>query len=235
MDEKKRPYRIKVTRNGPFLVTGNVPLDEKVIVPDGRTQVRFEDGRALPQAETYALCRCGRSKNPPFCDGSHERHGFIGREVASQAPFIERSTRLKGKTLDILDDGRCAYARFCHSDRGRLSELIKSSDDPENRSAALKAIVECPAGRLVAVDEDGTVIEPELEPGISVLQDPRLGVGGPLYVHGGIPIESADGEVYEVRNRITLCRCGQSEIMPFCDAKHVSIRFKDPTGQGKTP
>ncbi|HEY0196583.1 MAG TPA: CDGSH iron-sulfur domain-containing protein, partial [Methanobacterium sp.] len=39
--------------------------------------------------------------------------------------------------------------------------------------------------------------------------------------------ESADGYVYEVRNRVTLCRCGQSENKPFCDGTHMEIGFND--------
>ena len=229
MSESMRSYRIKILKNGPYLVTGSVPLREQIIVPHGQTEYHFEEGRALPQAETYSLCRCGKSRNAPFCDGTHMKIGFTGDEKASRAPFMERATRLKGLTLDILDDGRCAFARFCHSDRGRLGHLIKVSDDPDNRAAALKAITECPAGRLVAVDKDGTVIEPELEPCVSILKDQEKSVCGPIYVQGGIPIESADGEVYEVRNRITLCRCGQSDIMPFCDARHVASKFTEIT------
>jgi CDGSH-type Zn-finger protein len=39
--------------------------------------------------------------------------------------------------------------------------------------------------------------------------------------------EGAGFETYEVRNRVTLCRCGASTNKPFCDASHVSIGFTD--------
>jgi len=32
---------------------------------------------------------------------------------------------------------------------------------------------------------------------------------------------SEDGKPYRIRNRLTLCRCGRSENMPFCDGSHV--------------
>jgi hypothetical protein len=70
-------------------------------------------------------------------------------------------------------------------------------------------------------------MEPELEPQIAVLQDPEKGVSSALYVQGGVPIESCDGTVYEVRNRVTLCRCGHSSDMPFCDASHIYEDFQE--------
>jgi CDGSH-type Zn-finger protein len=40
-------------------------------------------------------------------------------------------------------------------------------------------------------------------------------------------VTGADGAPYEVRNRVTLCRCGASRNKPFCDGTHASIGFKD--------
>jgi CDGSH-type Zn-finger protein len=48
-----------------------------------------------------------------------------------------------------------------------------------------------------------------------------------LWVRGGIRVESEDGTPYERRNRMTLCRCGKSANMPFCNGSHASIKFKD--------
>jgi len=73
----------------------------------------------------------------------------------------------------------------------------------------------------------GKPIEPELTPAVSLLEDPQVGMSGPLWVKGGIPIESADGRMYEVRNRVTLCRCGKSAKKPFCDGNHLNVRFND--------
>ncbi len=47
---------IKVTRNGPYFVFGNK---------------NFEDEDKPASHEHFALCRCGKSKNKPFCDGNH--------------------------------------------------------------------------------------------------------------------------------------------------------------------
>lgn len=38
----------------------------------------------------------------------------------------------------------------------------------------------------------------------------------------------ADGRAYEVRNRMTLCRCGRSENKPFCNGAHAADpKFRD--------
>jgi hypothetical protein len=80
---------------------------------------------------------------------------------------------------------------------------------------------DCPSGRLVVVDKESRkTIEPALEKSIGFVQDPAIGVDGPLWVRGGIPVFSANGKMYEVRNRLTLCRCGKSSNKPFCDSSH---------------
>lgn len=56
--DQERPPAILVSKNGPYYVTGGIEL---VDAPWG-------DGASR---EHYTLCRCGQSKNKPFCDGSH--------------------------------------------------------------------------------------------------------------------------------------------------------------------
>jgi CDGSH-type Zn-finger protein len=56
--DQDRPPAILVSRNGPYYVTGGVELADAAW------------GEAASR-EHYALCRCGHSRNKPFCDGSH--------------------------------------------------------------------------------------------------------------------------------------------------------------------
>jgi CDGSH-type Zn-finger protein len=218
--------KIKVQENGPYLVTGNVPISEWIIVPNGKAYV-FKEGRKLPQMESYSLCRCGMSDISPFCDGSHLIYDFKGEETASRMDYLKRADVLNGPGMRLLDDNRCAFARFCHREGGSVWELTIRSDNEHDRSEAIIAASECPAGRLVAVEEDGRMIEPDLEPGIEIIQDPQKGCSSGIYVKGGILVEACDGHQYEVRNRIMLCRCGKSRNKPFCDASHVGAGFHD--------
>jgi CDGSH-type Zn-finger protein len=40
-----------------------------------------------------------------------------------------------------------------------------------------------------------------------------------------VTIVDAEGASYEVRNRVTLCRCGHSKNKPFCDGSHIEAEF----------
>lgn len=217
--------RIKITKDGPYIVSGGIPLDEEIITLVGHHR-EYHPGRDLPQSQTYALCRCGRTSTPPFCDGSHTDAHFDGTETASRIPFEKRAQLEEGPDLDLLDDGRCAYARFCHREDGDVWTMTEESGDPRIRKEAIKASTDCPAGRLVHYDKEGNPIEPDLSPRITLLQDPEMGVAGGIYVKGGIPLESADGSEYELRNRYALCRCGASRNKPFCDATHVNVGYQ---------
>lgn len=226
MAKDKKECKISILKDGPYIVSGGVPLSEKIITPKGNTY-EYKEGRSLPQAETYALCRCGHTKTPPFCDGRHKECKFDGTETASNSDFMDRiDLRIQGLELDLLDDGRCAFARFCHREDGDLWTLAESSN-PEHVEDVIKGTRECPAGRLEVKDKEGNTIEEEFEVAIEVLQDPEKGVSGPLYVKGNIEIQSSNGDTYEKRNRVTLCRCGESRNKPFCDAMHVSTGYLD--------
>ena len=218
---QKKEQKIRILKDGPYLVSGGIPLSEKIIIPHGDGYI-YEEGRPLPQRETYLLCRCGKTKTSPFCDGAHIAVEFDGTETACKQSYNVRAAR-----IDLLDDGRCAFARFCHRDSGDAWELCEDSESKFRHDEAVIAANECPAGRLTAVDKDGTVHEPEYEPGIEILQDPEEKVSAGIFVKGGIPIESADGTLYELRNRVVLCRCGMSGNKPFCDSAHVSEEYVD--------
>jgi CDGSH-type Zn-finger protein len=230
MQNWKNECKIKILKNGPYLVTGSVPLSEKIIVPVNEIN-EYHQGREFPLMEEYALCRCGHSNNQPYCDGSHECENkyvcFDGTETASREVYADRASLVEGSALYLMDDKRCVNARFCHRNDSNVWEMVQNSDDPHIRTETIKAVCDCPSGRLVVLDEDGNPIEPKFEPSIEILQDSANGLSAPIFVKGNIPIESEDGFIYEVRNRAALCRCGKSSNKPFCDATHFSIAYRD--------
>jgi CDGSH-type Zn-finger protein/uncharacterized Fe-S cluster protein YjdI len=61
--QRNGPVSVTPRRNGPLVVRGNLELCAGT-------------GRVVSRLTTAALCRCGGSKNKPFCDGTHAKNGF---------------------------------------------------------------------------------------------------------------------------------------------------------------
>jgi CDGSH-type Zn-finger protein len=88
----QKDARIQVSENGPYIVSGWIPLAKLTI----RTDVEgypasYVEGEEYPPNETYALCRCGQSQSKPFCDGTHEKKNVL---TAPRSP-AERLTSLE--------------------------------------------------------------------------------------------------------------------------------------------
>ncbi len=220
--------RITVTKNGPYFVDGTVPLTVESIIcdEDGESQSWRLDTR-LEDHERCGLCRCGQSGSKPMCDGTHAGIGLDGTEVASKEPYAQTACVTEGPRIDLADERDiCADARFCHRLGAAWHRVLEDSDEAEE--IVREECDLCPSGRYTAVDKaTGEYIERQLEPGIVFVQDTGAHVSGPIHVRGGIEVFSAEGVPYEVRNRVTLCRCGHSQNKPFCDGSHVGHGFHD--------
>ena len=227
--------KITITVDGPYLVQGVMPLAHQHIVTNAHGEsVSWRQGKTVetPATESFALCRCGQSATKPFCDGTHLRVGFDGTETASREPYDVQAEHIEGPVL-MLDDvvALCAFARFCDP-QGQVWHLVQERDRPAAAHLVEQQAGDCPGGRLRArqraLSQSGSPsVEPHFEPSIGLVQDTAKGVSGPLWVRGGVQVISADGSAYEVRNRVALCRCGDSANKPFCDGSHASSGFND--------
>jgi len=214
--------QIEITPNGPYLVVGGLPLSEQWIVTNAEgDSLEYREGKQFPPQLRYALCRCGQSATKPFCDGTHAKVGFDGTETASHEPYHLQAGTIDGPTLRLTDqENLCASARFCDP-KGKIWKLVKLDTD-EAREIVKHEAAHCPSGRLVIWDKaTGKAIEPEFAPSHGLIEDTEKKVHGPIWVRGGIPVVSASGKTYEIRNRLTLCRCGSSANKPFCDGAHA--------------
>lgn len=171
-----------------------------------------------------ALCRCGQSSNKPYCDGSHTRVGFDGTETAPTDAYDDRARSYPTPGVEVRDDRSiCHHAGFCGNRDTNVWAMAKGDaiEDSTVRAQMLAMIEHCPSGALTARTDDGLPIEPVLAPAIGVVDN------GPLAVTGGVPVQRADGQPFETRNRVTLCRCGQSSTKPLCDGCHADAGFRD--------
>jgi CDGSH-type Zn-finger protein len=220
--------KVQISENGPYLVSGGLPLLTETIGTNREgDSVKWTQGAEYPPKANYALCRCGRSAQKPFCDGTHAKVVFDGTETASRELYRDQAKLIEGPTLSLTDaESLCAFARFCDP-KGRVWNLVNRTDNSTARRDFVQEACDCPSGRLVAWDNaTGKPVEPKYDPAIALIEDPAKHCSGPVWLRGGVQVIGADGFKYELRNRVTLCRCGASQNKPFCDGQHAAIGFR---------
>jgi CDGSH-type Zn-finger protein/truncated hemoglobin YjbI len=212
--ERTGVARIEITHRGPYRVTGDVVIFDA-------------EGNLLRQGGTWCLCRCGGSRNKPFCDITHGLKGFDGSESADHGAIADRRDSYRAGGVTVYDDRTvCAHFGQCTA---RLPAVFRAEAEPfvdpsEARTSTITEVVTgCPSGALAyAVGADPQPVEQSEPPSITPIVD------GPYRVRGAIEVVGADGRAYERRARQTLCRCGQSGNKPFCDGSHWYAGFRDP-------
>jgi CDGSH-type Zn-finger protein/truncated hemoglobin YjbI len=208
------PPKIFVTEHGPYRVEGEVAIHDT-------------EGALLRHGGTWCLCRCGGSRNKPFCDATHGVKGFDGAETADRGSITRRRHGYQAADITVFDDrSRCAHFGQCTDRlprvfRADIEPFVDPHGAPPDEIAAV--VAGCPSGALAYTPgSDGDPMETAAEPSITPIVD------GPYRVRGAIQVAGADGGPYERRERQTLCRCGQSNNKPFCDGSHWYAGFRDP-------
>ena len=85
------PARIDVTDHGPYKVTGDVAIYDA-------------EGHLRRQGGVWHLCRCGGSRNKPFCDITHGMKRFDGSESADHGPIAKRRDSYSADGVTVYDD-----------------------------------------------------------------------------------------------------------------------------------
>lgn len=218
--------KILVQKNGPYVVTGNIPLVRKTqIVSEYGEPLTWKKEEIIETGETYKLCRCGFSSTKPFCDDTHEIVDFDGTETADANCTIERQVILAGGTKIVVkrDFSLCMNSGFCGTRLTNVKKMLADTADTRVRSQVIAMIERCPSGSYTYSIEEGEAdIEPDLPQQIAVTTEITSDgpIDGPFWVTGYIPIERSDGKPFETRNRVMLCGCGLSKIKPLCDGTH---------------
>ena len=211
--------KIACLPNGPYYLLNDM---EAAPVPN----LRRASGEACATVRGVALCRCGGSKNKPFCDGTHSTIGFSDRNTADPGKGERKS--YAGKRITILDNrALCSHAAFCTDE---LKSVFRHHDNPwiDPDAAGVEQIIatirKCPSGALSYAIDGVEAQAPQRAPMVTVTEN------GPYAVTGGIELlgvklgQGASAEHY------TLCRCGASRNKPFCDGSHWEAGFRDPGG-----
>ena len=189
-DQEKK---IVVTKDGPYIVHGSIPLVRKIqVVSEYGEPLTWKTGPALATPEIYELCRCGRSSFPPFCDVTHALIDFDGTETADTRPTAERQVRYPGGTRIVVrrDLSLCMESGFCGNRFTNIEKMVAHTDDPQVRAQVMAMIERCPSGSYVYSLEEGEEdIEPDLPQQIAVTTEitSEGPIAGPLWVTGHIP------------------------------------------------
>ncbi len=95
VDQLREPT-ITVSKDGPYRITGGIPLEDE----HGQDEQRAQGS----SREHYSLCRCGHSQNKPFCSGMHWYVNFHD-PVAESHEKVETFQRWVGSGMQELGNG----------------------------------------------------------------------------------------------------------------------------------
>ncbi len=93
--------------------------------------------------------------------------------------------------------------------------------DADEEAQIREQIHRCPSGALSYARIDDP-IDKEAVGGVRI----RIIPSGPLVVLGDCEIETPEGEVKVLTDRVFLCRCGHSATKPFCDGSHKRVAWQ---------
>ena len=201
---------IECAENGPYIVRNLNKLSNS-------------KGDGIVTKAVIALCRCGDSKNKPFCDGTHKTKGFSSENLSDDSK--DRLDSYVGKKITIQDNRAiCAHAGICTDSMPSVWRMrVEPWIDPDagDVEAIIETIKKCPSGALSYSIESREHRDQDRSPEVFISKD------GPYDVVGGIELKDVPRAEGASTENYTLCRCGASKNKPFCDGTHWDIEFKD--------
>ncbi|MGB5706829.1 MAG: CDGSH iron-sulfur domain-containing protein [Arenicellales bacterium] len=174
------------------------------------------------EKDVVFLCRCAKSNNKPYCDGSHKSIEFSS---AVDKPKTGKWNDYAGEKITIFDNRRlCAHAGHCTE---RLASVWRMGEtpwiDPDGADLEdIKAVIEkCPSGALRYSIDGRHSDEGELVDEVYIFKN------GPYHITGAFTLNDSSRSTDGISDKCALCRCGASKNKPFCDGSHWDAKFTD--------
>lgn len=214
--------------NGPYYLIND--MQPKVVY-----NLQNFKGEPLSTTVGIALCRCGASKNKPFCDGTHNVIRFSSANKTLENDDIkkivikDKRRDYPGKEVTVHDNRKiCSHAAECVNNLSSVFKLGSRpwiNPDASKMNDIVEVVRRCPSGALSYSIDGVEYRDPEEQrnPTVTVLKN------GPYHITGGIELIGDNIQFGEgaSKEHYTLCRCGASENKPFCDGAHKSSKFND--------
>jgi CDGSH-type Zn-finger protein len=192
------------------------------LVATGVSRLIGPGGEAMDVKPAMALCRCGASRNKPFCDGSHNEIGFDSRP--SDERTLDHLRTYEGKDVAVhYNRLLCSHAGEC----GKLKAVFDPGQKPWVRpdNGSVNDIIEvvraCPSGAL-SYSLPGQAPQHATSEMAGISIEPN----GPYRVVA-IPLGTARSAQGASAEKYVLCRCGASKNKPYCDGTHSDIGWKE--------
>ena len=130
---------------------------------------------------------------------------------------------------------KCTHVTTCFSE---LDEVFDPSKRPwvNMKGAPTKEIIRvvelCPTGALTwkwnkDLDNENTIKTEEIEMSEEPKTEIKVMPNGPLVIKGDFILKGKDGQELKKMKMVSICRCGQSRNMPYCDGMHRKVGFSD--------
>jgi CDGSH-type Zn-finger protein len=205
--------------NGPlYLINSQTP--QKV------ENLQNSKGEPISRIASVALCRCGGSKNKPFCDGTHGPSGFSS-ENKNPPQAADKRKDYFGEKITVHDNRRiCSHSAECLRNLESVFSLKERpwiNPDHATVESVIDTVRKCPSGALsYSVNGEEHRDQTDRKPVVIVDKN------GPYRVEGGIELVGVENLATGAsKEHYTLCRCGASNNKPFCDGTHLSVKFRD--------
>lgn len=186
-------------------------------------KVESKEG-SYPLRRVTALCRCGKSKNMPYCDGSHVAEQFVGDREEDRCAYAKKA--YKGDEITVyFNPGLCAHGGGCLRGLPQVFDLDKRpwiNANGASKKEIAGLIDRCPSGALTYSLEGSDHEATCEENSITMVRN------GPYECRGQILLKDDGNTAAELdaKWRFCLCRCGKSKNKPLCDGQHRDFPFE---------
>jgi len=179
------------------------------------------EGDDIKPTKKVFLCRCGVSRNKPYCDGAHVAADYSDENRCTNDALLDAEA--PGITVHF-NRSICSGAGECVRGLPAVFQSgVKDWIQPGEATVAevIATVRKCPAGALSFTIDGRTELNEAADLAIRIVKN------GPFEIAGSVEFETPKWSRNSSRTCFALCRCGKSANAPFCDYNHGEQGWDD--------